>query len=296
MSDSSLFKSKQDKPPSYVSPLLKPVSSEQRYPPSPAPQAESPNGPCALAEALLGANTVSLAARPFALWVDTRFRPPQQQADIDERLLDSVEASQHQAVARIWSNSPSLVVSRREQNWPGFASAVARLTQRGHEIVMRRTGGTAVVHSPGVLNFSLCYHLPDVDIFSVDASYALLNTQLIRFLQSIGIAATQGEVEGAYCPGRFDIVSDGRKLAGTAQRVKRIASGQNVLSHLSLNVCNALSRQDEIIDQYYIDCEQEFEITPDVTTSVNNLLPEDKRFVSGLALGEQWADFLAGPK
>ncbi|MEM8659820.1 MAG: hypothetical protein AAGF35_02945 [Pseudomonadota bacterium] len=255
----------------------------------------SPNISCPIAEALCGANTVTLSGRPFALWLDSRFRAPQQQADIDELLLQSVEARQHQAVVRIWSNSPSLVVSRREQNWPGFTTAVASLKEKGHEIVLRRTGGTAVVHSPQVLNFSLCYYLPAADTFSVNASYALLNTQVISFLQSIGIVATQGEVVGAYCPGRFDIVSDGRKLAGTAQRVKRIASGQNILSHLSLNVCNALSRQDEIIDQYYTDCEQEFEITPDLTTSVNNLLPDDKRYTSGLELGEQWAGFLARP-
>lgn len=247
---------------------------------------------CSIAESLLSANTVRLSSKPFALWLDTQFRAPQQQVDIDELLLESIDNAQHQAVIRIWSNSPSLVVSRREQHWSGFTAAAERLKSLGHDMVLRRTGGTAVVHSPQVLNFTLCYHLPAASLFSVNASYRLLNRQLIRFLDSIGIAATEGEIAGAYCPGRFDIVSDGRKLAGTAQRVKRMASGQNVLSHLSLNVCNALSRQDELIDQYYADCGQTVEITPDLTTSVNNLIADEKRYASGLTLGAQWADFL----
>jgi len=236
--------------------------------------------------------SVFLHERSFALWNDTVLRSPQIQVDMDDRLADIIDHFPQAAVVRIWSNTPCLVVSRRDTKSPDFPAAARELQQADFAVVVRRTGGTAVVHTSGVLNFTLCYRLPAGGAFSVAESYAVMNAPIMQFLESLGIPSSVGEVSNAYCPGRYDIVAGGNKLAGTAQRVKVDARGRIVLSHLSLNVSNSPRETEDVIRTFYRACGRHDDIEEGLTTSVNSLLPIGRAFGSAHCLATELRNYL----
>lgn len=120
---------------------------------------------------------------------------------------------------RVWRNHRCLVASRRQSRSPRFAEAVADSAASGWPIAVRRSGGTAVVHRPGVLNISL------VSIGSgnpgLRKDYFALLDLIAGALQPLGIAAGHGAVAGAHCDGEYNLAWQGRKLAGTAGFVTR---------------------------------------------------------------------------
>ena len=240
------------------------------------------------------ANVVLLDKRPFALWYDALCRPPQAQVDTDNWLIDNIDRFPQSAVLRIWLNSPCLVVSRRDSTWPGFSAATHTLAEAGFATATRRSGGTAVLHTPGVLNFTVCYRLPDRRSFSVAESYAVMNDPVIACLDRLGVPSHVGEVAGSYCAGRYDIVTNGKKLAGTAQRVKHDARGAIVLSHLSLNVSNSPGEADEVIEKFYRSCQRHIDIKKGLISSVNSFLPPENQFASARGLAITLCHYLEG--
>jgi octanoyl-[GcvH]:protein N-octanoyltransferase len=120
----------------------------------------------------------------------------------------------------IWRHEKAFILGLRDRRLEMAASAMEMLDQQGYAVAVRNSGGAAVPLDEGVLNISLI--LPNSsgatklnEDFAVMASYI---QQTIRELTSRTIEVTIGEVEGAYCPGAFDLAIGGRKFCGIAQR------------------------------------------------------------------------------
>lgn len=163
-------------------------------------------------------------------------RAPQAQVDADMQLLDAVAHERTGPLIRLWSNRPCIVVSRRDSRMPDFTRGAACMAAEGWPVVLRGSGGTAVPHGPGVLNISLVYPLVPGQGFSVDTSFQLLCNFVIAGLRRLGHDVAVESVPGAFCDGRYNLVSQGCKIAGTAQQLRRRGSVTAVLSHLSLMV------------------------------------------------------------
>lgn len=141
---------------------------------------------------------------------------------------------------RLWRNARCLVASRGQAARADFATARAVSEAAGWPVVIRRSGGTAVVHRPGILNISLLSAQPRDGGLSVNGDYAMLLGLLRAMLAEIGIRCDQGDVPGAHCDGRFNLRWQGRKLAGTAGWVAR-PNGRSVrIFHASLQVSGAI--------------------------------------------------------
>jgi octanoyl-[GcvH]:protein N-octanoyltransferase len=154
----------------------------------------------------------------------------------DERRLDALLDDQRAAeYARLWTNSRCLVTTRRFARMERFAEAAAASSARGWPVFVRATGGTTVVHRPGILNFSL-YDIAPTGTVDINTRFERFTRRVTAGFATIGVAAGTGWVAGSYCDGRFNIVSDGQKIAGTACLVRKRGGWLGVLAHAAISI------------------------------------------------------------
>lgn len=113
-------------------------------------------------------------------------------------------------------NAPAIIIGRNqntiEEINPGFVDA------KGIRVVRRVSGGGAVYHDLGNLNFSFMTR----DVHARFNRYDLFNGPVVEVLRELGVPAIIG--------GRNDILADGRKISGNAQ----FATAGRMFSHGTL--------------------------------------------------------------
>lgn len=114
-----------------------------------------------------------------------------------------------------WLPQPTLLFTHRDTRAPGFAAAAEDARVLGLAPVVRSSGGEAVPLDDGTVCVDLL--LPGEQL-SLRAAFAELAGVIVAAAGRLGLAAAVGRVEGAYCPGDYDIATGGHKFAGIAQR------------------------------------------------------------------------------
>ena len=140
-------------------------------------------------------------------------------------LLDDVFAHPERGVLRLWRTSPCLVVTPLLAHRAEFAAAAEASAQRGWPVIVRRTGGGPVPQTAGTLNVSLAYVTPRDQVPAIDAAFKRFADALLAALNTCGVEATVGEIDGSCCPGRYDIAIGGKKIIGIAQRRRQGTTG-----------------------------------------------------------------------
>lgn len=171
--------------------------------------------------------------------IDPSHKNPQTTIDADNKLLDFVIADRAQGSSRggrairAWRNTRALVVPRVFRNRENFALAVRQCSE---PVALRRSGGSAVFHGPHVLNVSLA--IPPVPLaeFDIPQCYGQLGSAILPLLLALGVDAQLGDVAAAHCPGRYSIVSNGRKLGGTAAHTRRTSAGISAIVHACISL------------------------------------------------------------
>jgi lipoate-protein ligase A len=157
-------------------------------------------------------------------------------AAIDEdfcRLDRLIGEQQERQVFRLWTNSQCLVTTRRFAAMPDFHNAAAESRARGWPVFVRASGGTTVVHRPGMINasrFDICHS----DAIDVVGRFRHFTNDLAHSLRSLGFSAGSGSITRSYCDGRFNITVDGRKIAGTASLLRQRRKWAGLLSHATI--------------------------------------------------------------
>jgi len=122
--------------------------------------------------------------------------------------LEEVMAAQADApFAMLWRNRPAVIIGRNQNACREFDSACAR--ERGISVVRRMTGGGAVYHDLGNLNYSIFAFETSTNKRYVD--FAPFAEPVLTALRSLGVAAEFS--------GRNDILVGGRKVSGSAKCV-----------------------------------------------------------------------------
>ncbi len=122
--------------------------------------------------------------------------------------LEEIMSEQADApFAMLWRNRPAVIIGRNQNACREFDSAYAR--ERGIAVVRRMTGGGAVYHDLGNLNYSLFAFETDANRRYID--FAPFAGPVLSALRALGV---QAEFSG-----RNDILVDGRKVSGSAKRV-----------------------------------------------------------------------------
>lgn len=116
---------------------------------------------------------------------------------VEAYLLESVPAGC--CILYLWQNKRTVVIGRNQNSWK--ECRVRRLEREGGYLVRRLSGGGAVFHDLGNLNFTFLVRQEDYD---VDRQLEVI----LRAVRMLGIAAEKS--------GRNDLTVEGRKFSGNA--------------------------------------------------------------------------------
>lgn len=193
---------------------------------------------------------------------------------IDDTLCTTVGAGQSPATARAWVHDHTVVVGIQDGRLPEFQQGAAFLREKGYDVIVRNSGGLAVVLDEGILNVTLVFPEKDrrIDINrGYEAMWELVQQMFNDFEQPI----EAGEIVGSYCPGSFDLSMNGKKFAGISQR--RIRGGVAVQIYMDVNG-SAAKRAALVRDFYQVaqnGVQTKFtypEVNPEVMASLSKLL------------------------
>lgn len=173
----------------------------------------------------------------------------------ESAMLDAVATGKERFQFLLWQCAePCLVVPRKMSNLPGFAEASLGALKRGYPVSVRETGGGAVIQSSGTVNVSITFTMPMKIDDRIREAYKFLCEPIMQILRQRGTDPTYGAVEGAMCDGAYNIVVNGRKLAGTAQRwrqAKMTGESYAVLGHLVLSVDADHSAACRVVNEFH---------------------------------------------
>jgi lipoate-protein ligase A len=192
--------------------------------------------------------TINLALEEYVL----------RQSPVDEDLL------------LFYINSPSIIIGRHQNTLEEINPEY--VTQHGIHVVRRLSGGGAVYHDLGNLNFSFItqYHRENFQ------NFRKFTEPVVRSLAELGV--------NAELSGRNDILIDGRKVSGNAQYV----SSQRMVSHGTLLYNSDLSH---VSDALHV---QESKMASKGIKSVRNRVANITEFLSQPMEIEKFRDHLLG--
>ncbi|MHC8368871.1 lipoate--protein ligase family protein [Pseudomonas sp. ZT5P21] len=146
----------------------------------------------------------------------------------EQDLLASVCTGDAEFGLLFWQPSDrALVMPRRLNRLPNFESACEVSASGGWPVLLRETGGEPVPQSASTINIALVYAPPrsEGDHNRIETAYRRLCDPICQLLDELGGVSSLGEVDGAFCDGRFNVNLDGRKMVGTAQRWRQSQGG-----------------------------------------------------------------------
>lgn len=103
------------------------------------------------------------------------------------------------------------------------------LKQNNFNVIVRNSGGLAVVLDEGVLNVSLLFQETEKGI-DIDLGYDTMWHLIKEMLKDYDVTIEAKEIVGSYCPGSYDLSIRDQKFAGISQR--RIRGGVAVQIYL----------------------------------------------------------------
>jgi octanoyl-[GcvH]:protein N-octanoyltransferase len=170
------------------------------------------------AELLRRGEALLRASGPWRIEDDRGTEPPAVRLARDHQLLEAVTRGAAPDTARVWENGRCLVTARADARLPRFAAASRQLAEEGWPVLQRESGGSAVPHGPGLLQLSLAFRPPAGVRCTLESGYAALCLPVRSALAELGLDVRLGAAPGSFCDGRFNLLFEGRKIAGTAQR------------------------------------------------------------------------------
>ena len=123
----------------------------------------------------------------------------------------------HLPVAHIWRHPDAFVAGLRDRRLPRAVDAMNGIRARGTAVCVRPSGGAAVPLNPGVVNVSLILPNPGHAI-NIHDDFREMASIIAESLNPWSTQAQTGEVQGAFCPGDYDVSVGGLKFCGIAQR------------------------------------------------------------------------------
>ncbi|MCY0884419.1 MAG: lipoate--protein ligase family protein [Firmicutes bacterium] len=138
---------------------------------------------------------------------------------LDEALAPTVTRPGALPLVLVRTQFPHVLLGPRDRRLPRLGEALAWLRRQGYPAYFRAGSGSAVLLDEGCVSFAVAR--PARDLTRWQANFTELVEGVVAGLAELGIRARFGAAPGAYCEGPYDLVVDGRKLAGIAQAVRQ---------------------------------------------------------------------------
>ena len=153
--------------------------------------------------------------------------------------------------ALLWECEQALVVSQLDTLLPQFEDAARNSAHDGWPVAVRKTGGSAVAIGPGVLNFSVIESWRGTPP-ALAHGFDLVCAPIIRALAQLGVTGTIGAAPGSFCDGRYNVLVDRRKIAGTAQRRTKRGEGGALLAHALILIDADPGELTGVVQSFYV--------------------------------------------
>lgn len=129
---------------------------------------------------------------------------------------------------RLWVHEPTIVLGIPDSRLPHLEDGLEYAYENKHKIIVRNSGGLAVVLDQNVLNISLI--LPGARHMGIHECYEMM-VAFVRFMLRDWTNSIEAyEIGGSYCPGDYDLSINGKKFAGISQR--RVKEGAAIQIYL----------------------------------------------------------------
>ncbi|MCP1102937.1 lipoate-protein ligase A [Aequitasia blattaphilus] len=123
----------------------------------------------------------------------------------------------------LWQNENTIVVGKHQNTVEEINAAYVK--ERGIQVVRRLSGGGAVYHDLGNINFTFVVDADNIEQLNLQA----FCQPVVKTLERLGVEAEQS--------GRNDITIDGKKFSGNSQYIK----GKRIMHHGTLMFDSDLS-------------------------------------------------------
>lgn len=163
----------------------------------------------------------------------------------DDTFCTSVGGGESDPIFRSWVHAPTIVLGIQDGKLPFLQEGIAFLKEHNYEIIIRNSGGLAVVLDEGILNLSLI--LPEGKGIDINSGYQAMWNLIQLMLARYRVPIEAKEIIGSYCPGSFDLSINNQKFAGISQR--RLRNG--VAVQIYICVTGSGSKRAEYIREFY---------------------------------------------
>lgn len=164
---------------------------------------------------------------------------------IDDTIATTVGQNISPPTVRLWVHDKTLVLGIPDSRLPYIERGIEYVKDLGYNVIIRNSGGLAVLLDKGVLNLSLI--LPNKSELSIHDGYELMY-QFIQYLFKEYTSEIKAyEIIGSYCPGDYDLSIDGVKFAGISQR--RVRDG--VAVQIYIDVEGSSKERASIVKNFY---------------------------------------------
>ncbi|MEC1939473.1 MULTISPECIES: biotin/lipoate A/B protein ligase family protein [Bacillus amyloliquefaciens group] len=198
----------------------------------------------------MGKQPIDLLMQPSWRIIDQSSLGPyfdaKQSFAMDDTLCASVGKGESPATARTWVHHRTIVLGIQDTRLPFLEDGVKLLEGEGYRVIVRNSGGLAVVLDEGVLNISLIFEDEKKGI-DIDRGYEAMTELVRRMLRPYNAEIEAYEIKGSYCPGSYDLSIGGRKFAGISQR--RLRGGTAVQIYLCADKSG--SERADLIRRFY---------------------------------------------
>ncbi|MDC2866732.1 lipoate--protein ligase family protein [Bacillus sp. BP-3] len=222
----------------------------------------------------------SILSQPEWRIVDQSSLGPQfhalQSFAMDDTLCTTVGNGTSVATMRSWVHHNTIVLGIQDTRLPYLKQGIEFLKKKDFHVIVRNSGGLAVVLDEGVLNISLLFQETDKGI-DIDLGYDTMWHLIKEMLKDYNVTIEAKEIVGSYCPGSYDLSINDKKFAGISQR--RIRGGVAVQIYLCATESGS-ARAALVRDFYNLaiqGAETRFtypEIVPSTMASLSELLGE----------------------
>lgn len=193
---------------------------------------------------------------------------------IDDTLCTFVGALESPDTCRTWVHEDTITLGIQDTKLPFLEDGIKFLQEKGYHILVRNSGGLAVVLDSGVLNISLLLSEGEKRI-GIDDGYDAMWDLIKDMFKDFPVEIEAKEIVGSYCPGSYDLSINGQKFAGISQR--RVKKGIAVQIYLCVEGSGS-ERASLIRDFYSVALQNEEtkfvfpEVVPEVMASLSELL------------------------